>query len=210
MVCVSEGAGAYLPFVRIAILNQTFPPDVVASAQYVGDLAQELSALGHDVTVVASRRGYDDTSTRFPASAEWHGVKVLRVGGSGLGKTARWRRALDFGTFLLSCWFRLLRLGRFGVVVALTSPPLISFVGALFVRLRGGRLVLWVLDLNPDAAVAAGWLRRNSVPTRVLESCLSYSLRTAEQVVVLDRFMKARVERKLTGSRTMAESGSAV
>ena len=56
---------------RIAILNQTFPPDVVASAQYVGDLAKELCDLGHDVTVIASRRGYDDTSTRFPASADW-------------------------------------------------------------------------------------------------------------------------------------------
>ncbi len=169
----------------------------MASAQYVGDLAKELCDLGHDVTVIASRRGYDDTSTRFPASAYWHGVHVLRVGGSGFGKGARWRRAADFASFLMTCWLRLLRLGRFGVVVALTSPPLISFLAALFVRLRGGRLVLWVLDLNPDAAVAAGWLRRDSVATRALEYCLAYSLRTAEQVVVLDRFMKTRVDLKL-------------
>lgn len=182
---------------RIVLLNQTFPPDVVSSAQHAGDLVRELSALGHEVTVVASRRAYDEPSVRFQATGDWHGVKVIRVGCTTFGKTAKWRRAVDFGTFLSSCFLQLMLLPRFDVVVAMTSPPLVSFLAALFVRLRGGRLVLWVMDLNPDEAIAADWLRERTLVARVLEWCLTDSLRRAEGVVVLDRFMKQRVEVKI-------------
>ena len=120
-----------------------------------------------------------------------------RVSCSGFGKGRKWRRAADFSTFLVACLLRLMLLGRFGVVVAMTSPPLISFLAALFVRLRGGRLVLWVMDLNPDEAIAAGWLRTDTAVAKILEWCLTYSLRRADDVVVLDRFMKARVDLKL-------------
>lgn len=185
---------------RILLLNQTFPPDVVSSAQHAGDLARALKAAGHDVTVVASRRAYDKPSVSFPAADDWHGVRVRRVRGTGFGKTSRWRRAADFGTLLTTCFLRLLSIGRFDVVVAMTSPPLISFLAALFVKLRGGRLVLWVMDLNPDEAIAAGWLQQGTVAARFLDWCLGFSLRSANRIVVLDRFMEQRVRTKLSAA----------
>ena len=106
---------------------------------------------------------------------------------------ATWRRALCFASFLLSCVVRLAVLPRFDVVVALTSPPLISFLGALFVRLKGGRFVFWVMDLNPDEAVVAGWLRERSLVARTLQRMLRYSVNAAKHIVVLDRFMKQRI-----------------
>lgn len=87
------------------------------------------------------------------------------------------------------------------VVVAMTSPPLVSFLAAVYSRLRGGHLVLWVMDLNPDEAIAAGWLKERSVAARVLEWCLTCSLRRAERIVVLDRFMRERVEARLEDPR---------
>jgi hypothetical protein len=97
---------------------------------------------------------------------------------------------------MLLCSLRLLVLRRFDVVVALTSPPLISFLAALFVKLKGGSLCFWVMDLNPDEAIAAGWLAPNSVTSRVFQRMLKYSLKVASQTVVLDRFMKERVVAK--------------
>jgi colanic acid biosynthesis glycosyl transferase WcaI len=52
------------------------------------------------------------------------------------------------------------------------------------------------MDMNPDEAVAAGWLREGSLVARVLESFSRFSLRTAARIVVLDRFMQERVLRK--------------
>ena len=57
--------------------------------------------------------------------------------------------------FPRNCLVRMLLLPRFDLVIALTSPPLISALGAFLVRLKGGKFLYWVMDLNPDQAIAA-------------------------------------------------------
>jgi len=177
------------------LLNQCFYPDVVATAQHLSDLARALAERGHQVTVIASRRGYDNPAIEFPARECWHGVDVRRIWTLNLGKANKWRRAVTFASFWISCVWHLLMVPRCDVVVALTSPPLISFLAALLVRARGGRLVLWLMDLNPDEALAAGWLRRNSLSARLLTACQRYSFGVADSIIALDRFMAERVAR---------------
>lgn len=166
---------------------------MVSTAQHLTDLATALASRGHAVTVVASDRGYDDPTKRFARKEQWNGIEIIRIPSLSLGKGTRWRRALNFASFLLAGALRLLALRRFDVVVALTSPPLISFLAALFVKVKGGSFCFWVMDLNPDEAVAAGWLDERSPITRVLQRMLSYSFHNAARTIVLDRFMKERV-----------------
>jgi colanic acid biosynthesis glycosyl transferase WcaI len=166
---------------------------VVSTAQHLTDLGTELAARGHDVTVVTGDRGYDDPTTRFPRRERWNNVRIIRVPALSLGKHSKWRRVLGFASFLTSCGFRLLMLPRFDVVVALTSPPLISFLATLFVKLKGGRFCFWVMDLNPDEAITAGWLCHDSALARLLQWMLRYSFTNAERTIVLDRFMKERL-----------------
>ena len=182
----------YFPL-KILLLNQCFYPDVVSTAQHLTDLATGLVSRGHEVTVIASDRGYDDPSRRFARREQWNGIEIIRIPAVSLGKNGFWRRAFNFASFLCVCGLRLLTLRRFDVVVALTSPPLISFLAALFVRLKGGSLCFWVMDLNPDEAIAAGWLNERSPTTRLLQRMLNYSFHRASQTIVLDRFMKERV-----------------
>ena len=144
---------------KVLLLNQCFWPDVVSTAQHLTDLAVELTERGHKVTVVAGDRGYDNPSKRFPRRETWRGIEIVRISALCHGKQTRLIRGLNFGSFLVNCTFRLLFLSKFDAVVALTSPPLISFVGSLFVRLKGGKFFFWVMDLNPDEAIAAGAMR---------------------------------------------------
>jgi colanic acid biosynthesis glycosyl transferase WcaI len=181
---------------RILLLNQCFYPDHVSTAQHLTDLALALVERGHRVTVLASRRGYDDPTQCFKARETWHGIDVIRIPTLGLGKAAKWRRVLNFASFLFFCFARLMFLPRQDLTVALTSPPLISFFGALFVQVRGGRFCFWVMDLNPDEGVALGWLRQDSLVTRVLQALLKYSLRRSDKIIALDRFMQERIVRK--------------
>jgi colanic acid biosynthesis glycosyl transferase WcaI len=181
---------------KILLLNQCFYPDVVSTAQHASDLVSALARRGHEVTVVASTRAYDNPDTRFSKEERWRGSRILRVPCLALGKSTKWRRVANFASFFLSCIFRLIFLPRFDVVMALTSPPLISVLGALYVKLKGGRFIFWAMDLNPDEAVAAGWLDKDSATARILGSLLNFSLSTADEVVVLDRFMRTRVMEK--------------
>jgi len=181
---------------KILILNQAFYPDVVSTAQHASDLAIGLTQAGHEVTVICSSRGYDDPNLRFPNQETWNRVKIVRVRSTGLGKISKWRRAADFGTFMASCVFRLWSSPQFDVVVAMTSPPLISFVATLAVPGRARSLVFWSMDLNPDEAIAAGWLRAKSPVARLLSRMLLHSLQRADRIVALDRFMKDRIQAK--------------
>ncbi|MGH8023548.1 MAG: glycosyltransferase family 4 protein, partial [Limisphaerales bacterium] len=51
----------------------------------------------------------------------------------------------------------------------------------------------WVMDLNPDEAVAAGWLRAGSFAGWALERMSRFSLRRADQIIALDPFMRDRI-----------------
>jgi glycosyltransferase involved in cell wall biosynthesis len=182
--------------VRFLLLNQTFYPDVASSAQHLSDLAVGLVKRGHHVTVLAGRRAYDEPARVFARRETWQGVRIVRVYSTAFGKGARWRRAADFGSFICACAMRLLFIERTDVVVALTSPPLLAFLAAWFVRIRRCSFVYWVMDLNPDEAVAAGWLRPGSLTTRLLEAMSRWSLQRADKVIALDRFMRERLVAK--------------
>ncbi|MDB6112853.1 MAG: putative glycosyl transferase [Pedosphaera sp.] len=181
---------------KFLLLNQTFHPDVASTAQHLSELALRLAERGHEVTVVTSRRAYDDPERRFPKEETWRGIRIIRVGSTGFGKGAKWKRAADFASFILRCFLRVVFLPRQDAVVALTSPPLISFLGAWLAKVRGSRFFYWVMDFNPDEAIAAGWLRPGSLVTRGLDGMSRFSLRQATRIIALDRFMRDRIVAK--------------
>src|SRR5438067_11610301 len=178
---------------KILLLNQAFWPDVVASAQQLTMLARRSSERGHQVTVIASARGYDNAAASFPRRERWHSIDIVRISSFRAAKKHRWQRALNFASFLFACAARLIVTPRQDVVIALTSPPLISWLGSLFVRLKGGELIFWLLDLNPDEAIAAGWLEQSSLTARFLAHLLNSSMARAKTIVALDEFMKERM-----------------
>lgn len=181
---------------RILLLNQTFYPDMAATAQYLSEVASSLADAGHQVTVVTGRRAYDDPERSFSKTEMWRGVRIHRVYSTRFGKRSRWSRAADFASFVVSCCARLVLLPRHDVVLALTTPPLISFIGAWRARIWRVRFCYWVMDFNPDEAIAAGWLEADSFVGRGLDRMSRFSLQRAEQIIALDHFMRERIVAK--------------
>jgi len=52
------------------------------------------------------------------------------------------------------------------------------------------------MDFNPDEAIAAGWLRADSIAAKFLERLSRFSLRRANWIIALDRFMRDRIVAK--------------
>ena len=52
------------------------------------------------------------------------------------------------------------------------------------------------MDFNPDEAIAAGWLRADSLVAKFLERLSRFSLQHAETIFALDRFMRDRIVAK--------------
>jgi putative colanic acid biosynthesis glycosyltransferase WcaI len=181
---------------KFLLLNQTFVPDAASSGQHLADLAAGLAERGHEVTVITSRRAYTGNGTLLTASETWRGVQVFRVDSTGFGRSSLWGRMLDGVSFLALSCLRACRLPKPDVIVTLTSPPLISVLGLFLARLRRSKFVYWVMDLNPDETFAAGWLGARSPVGLVLEWLSRTSLREADRVIALDRFMCHRIVKK--------------
>jgi colanic acid biosynthesis glycosyl transferase WcaI len=175
---------------KILLLNQTFYPDAVATSQQLTDLAHYLTRQGHEVSVIAGRRGYENRDRIFSSFETYHGIKIYRVHSSGFGKQRFILRLFDAFTFDLMLLLKLVFFPKQDVVVSFTSPPLIGIFGALFCLFKGGRSVQWLMDINPGAAFAVGYIQRKSLIGRFLNQVFEVSLKLSSHVVVLDRWMK--------------------
>ncbi len=172
-------------------------PDPAAVGQHMADAAQELARRGHRVVVMTSDRGYDDPSIRYPRRETLGGVEVRRIPLTSFGKRSIAVRLLGGVSFTIQAIARSLFLRPLDAIVVSTAPPMASVAAVVIGALRRAPIKYWVMDLNPDQSIALGMVRARSLMARVFDRLNRLVLRRASDVVVLDRFMAERVNRKL-------------
>jgi putative colanic acid biosynthesis glycosyltransferase WcaI len=172
---------------RILLLNQFFWPDAARTGELLADLAQRLVDDGCSVTVVCGRSPYVQTRQTEMAS-----VQVLRAPVLPFRKGIS-ARVLSYFSYLLLALWHSFRQARPDIVVTLTTPPLLSVIGALAKRLRGCRHIIWEMDVYPDVAVDLGVLRPDSWLTRVLTAIANTARRRADGIIVLGNCMRQRL-----------------
>jgi colanic acid biosynthesis glycosyl transferase WcaI len=178
-------------------LSQVYVPDPAAVGQHLADAAEELVRRGHRVIVYTASRGYDDPSEKFPRRENIRGVDVRRVPLSSFGKSSIPMRVLGGVLFVLQVIVRGAFLRGVDAVVVSTSPPVAS-VGAIIIGIMHRAPVkYWIMDVNPDQMVALGLAREHDLPVRVFDWLNRLILKRARDVVVLDRFMATRINRKV-------------
>lgn len=178
------------------ILSQVYLPDPASVGQHLADAAMELVRRGHRVVVLTSNRGYDDPSVVYPRREVIDGVEVRRIPWSSFGKQWLPLRLLAGVSFTLQAVLRGMALGPVDAILVSTTPPLVPIAALLLGGLRRAPIKYWVMDLNPDQLIALGVVKESSWAARAFEWLNRVILDRAADVVVLDRFMAARVNRK--------------
>jgi len=178
---------------KILFINQAFHPDPVATAYYVADAASDLVRQGHFVTVLTSRRGYAEPHMLYHAQEIYHGVQIIRCWPFSLGRKYKLFRLFD-ALCINACFFmRACMLSKQDIIVALTSPPLVAFFASLAARFKKSALVYWIMDINPDEAIAVGWIKTGSWAAKFFTAIQRSVVQHSSRIIVLDRFMTARV-----------------
>lgn len=147
---------------RVVFLNRFYWPDSPATAQLLTDLAGALARQGHEVIVIAGR-----PDAPAPLHGEPHpAVTVRRVWRTRFGNRNLLTHALDFVSYAAGAALTLLRTLRAGdVLIIMTDPPLLNVLALPLAAARGARVINWVQDIYPEAAMllsrgrAFGWLR---------------------------------------------------
>ncbi|MFN7134250.1 MAG: glycosyltransferase family 4 protein, partial [Myxococcales bacterium] len=122
------------------------------------------------------------------APREWfRGIEIRRVASTTFGRGSIPGRLADYASFYAACAAELALLPQQDVVITLSTPPLVSLLGAGARLASGGRtrFVYWVQDLYPDVAVQLGVLGARSPATLALEQISRQSLRAADAVVAI-------------------------
>ncbi len=180
----------------LLVLSQVYPPDPASVGQHVADAAEMMAARGWRVVVLAANRGFDDPSIKYPAREHRHGVRVRRLPLSSFGKSSITLRLLAGTSFMLQCIARGVFTRRLGVIMVSTSPPMCSVAAMVIAAVRRVPIKYWVMDLNPDQMIELGRITERSLPARVFNWLNRRILKRARDVIVLDRFMADRLNRK--------------
>ena len=147
---------------------------------------------GHAVTVYCSRYAYENNKIRFPLNENHQQIRIRRINNTGFGKKYTIGRLMDFASFNLLLFFRLLLLKRksYDTVIGMTSPPLVSLLGVYLARIKKMKFIYWVMDLQPELAVASGLVRKDSFLAKLLERFGNYIIKNANAIIVLDKYMR--------------------
>jgi glycosyltransferase involved in cell wall biosynthesis len=161
---------------RILIISQYFHPE----AFRINDLAAELVARGHAVTVLTGMPNYPAGSAfprysvlRGPWHEEWRGVHIVRMPLVTRGRKQPWRLALNYLSFAIAASalgpFRCGR--RYDAIFVFEVSPVTVGIPAVVMRWwTGAPMVFWVQDLWPESLIAAAGITSRWIlgPTAVL------------------------------------------
>ncbi len=163
----------------------------------MADAAEAMVGRGWRVVTLAANRGYDDPSVVYDRAEIRHGVKVRRLPFSSFGKSSILLRLLAGTIFMFQCIARGLFTRRLAAILVSTSPPMCSLAAIVIATVRRVPIKYWVMDLNPDQMIVLGRITERSLPARVFNAINRRILKRAADIVVLDRFMAERLNRKL-------------
>jgi colanic acid biosynthesis glycosyl transferase WcaI len=161
--------------VRIAFISAIFPPEPEPSSVMAGELVQMWTKVGHEVTVVCPLPNRPNGS-RYPGFPfrlwtirAFEGARTIRVWSWLIGKRRRaLARILENITFGVNSALVLLFIRRPHVVVLESWPVLATAAVMVVCAARGIKVINYVKDIYPEAAVAAGILRETGAAAVLL------------------------------------------
>ena len=149
-------AGSDLSKQKVLFLTQVFYPDQSSTSQLFTPLLEELVNKGFDVTVLAGRtvaRNSDDKKI----------VKIVECGLRVDHKRSLLLRFLAYASYLVHCFWLLLKTDRDTIVMAVTNPPMNAQLLYFASLLKKFKYEYIFLDIYPEGLEALGKLNNKYI-----------------------------------------------
>lgn len=189
---------------KITVLCQYFQGPGEAGIPLLYEFVEALDRNGHQVAVVAGRRGYMDRAIIGRDGPPWRLISRVRMGGVRVLRPAALEtrnrgflaRLLEYLSFSVTSLGGLILSGRADVIFGSSPPLFLMPTGWVWARLTGAKFVLEVRDLWPESAEALGVVR--SRPLLWLTGKLALFLyRHSDGIVALTKGIAAEVGEKI-------------
>ncbi len=151
---------------KVLLLTPHYLPEIRSVSVLMSQLADDLAAAGHDVTVLTPyppANMAEAQASPVPAREEHGRVRVLRVQVLPFVKVAPVVRALTHFTLAGAMALVGLREGRHDVMIAYSPPLTLALACEILGRRWGAPYVLNVQDVYPQALIDLGLARHGAV-----------------------------------------------
>lgn len=184
---------------KILYVSQYFPPEIGAPSARVSELTAYWARWGHQVTVLT---GFPNHPTgkivpeyrarfrRFSSREQVDGVDVVRTWLWPLPNRKSWERIVNYSSFCFSAGLRGLFLRRPDVIIATSPQLLVGLSGWWLGLVKRAPVIFEVRDIWPDAIVASGIGREDSLFVRILRAISRFLHRRSDHVVVVTEAFK--------------------
>lgn len=172
---------------RILCVNQFFWPDTAPTGVLLRDLSESLIERGHTVDVLCSESSYRAEFTGKPPQATLYRIRSFAFSRSAPVRLLSWL------SFLVGATIKSLWLPPYDLVLVMTTPPGLSYLGWLHRLFRQTPFWIWEMDLYPDVAIGTGKLQEKSIGTRLLAHVMNKPRHAATGLIVLGACMKERL-----------------
>ena len=194
---------------RVLILHMRYWPDATGTGPLVTELADDLAAMGEQVTVVTSVPHYGRgapsatyTGRIFYRSTESE-VDILRITSFGSTLSSPVTRAVDYWAFTVLATIAALASSRPDVILSIAPPFTVGLAGWITRLLRRAPMVFNAQDIWPDGLVSMGRLRSKPL-IAVLRAIEIFVYRKADRISVVSDGMKQNIIDKGVQSKKLA------
>lgn len=183
---------------KVLIISRVFWPDTVSVAQHVGDLAFALAKKGHEVKVLTSRYAYENPNEIYTDFEQKDGVEIVRIQHFAADKSSKIKRIIDYFLFNLLIFIKLFSIKKksYDVMLGMTNPPLLSFIGVIIAKWKKIPFCYWTMDLQPELAIEVGYMKKGSLAANFLTFLGDYIFKKSEGIITLDRFMAEHIAKR--------------
>lgn len=189
---------------KILIINQYYPPDTSATAEYLQKVVKVLSERHHFVKVLAGRPSYAPIETHpwyFHRREVNNKVVIERIGSTAYSRFRMIGRILNYFSYLFLAFLRALTI-KADIIIAMTDPPITGVIGALVALLKRSIFLYSIQDLHPDMALASGMVKKGFL-VNLWEKIHRWSLHQAQTIFVIGNDMRQRVIDKGVDSKNI-------
>jgi len=176
----------------ILILCQFFYPEKGSSAVLPYETAEDLAGKGLKVKVVC---GYskENVESRVPKKETIDGIEIRRINYIHLSKTSKFRRLINYSSFILSVVFHWLLLVRNKCTIVYSSPLVLPLIASINRSLFKINYIFVCYDIYPDIALATKQIAERGFTHKLMSRINRRMDNNVNKIVALSNDMKAYI-----------------
>lgn len=186
---------------RVWFVSEVFHPETEGASYYITEVAAAV-ATRRETHVLCAPPTYSSRGVDVPRSEVYRDVHIRRCFTTRGNRHRIFWRIVNALTFCASVFLHLVvHLRRGDAVISTCYPPFVVLPTALAAAIRRTTHLVYVMDVHPDIAVAAGALSPRNPAVLVAKLVNRWVFHSSKRIIVIASDMKTYLQRKY-GLRT--------